>query len=249
MTGCRDARSVLPAAPAAGQSLTTSRTTQDTGDAIVCCDGNDAVLEGTCPHTLPASSEPCPTSGTRVTESLTVRTRSQQSAKKTEPATTAAATSKAAATPTSRQTTKQTTTAVSRETSQESAGFFNESYEQAVVTLLNEERARAGLAPLTLDSSLRSSARVRAKELSCAWGHTRPSGENFFTAIKISYCKAAENIAAGQSTPERVVKCWMDSPGHRSNILNPDFKLIGVGCYYDYSCQFKTYWSQLLVVP
>ncbi|HZK41630.1 MAG TPA: CAP domain-containing protein [Clostridia bacterium] len=140
-------------------------------------------------------------------------------------------------------------TKASQTTQAKVQGSYYENYEAEVIRLVNAERAKEGLAPLRLDSSLRSSARIRAKEIVSCWGHTRPNGQRFCTAIKSSYCKAAENIAAGQSTPERVVQSWMGSASHRANIMNPALKLIGVGCYYDTSAPYKIYWAQLFINP
>ena len=153
--------------------------------------------------------------------------------------------------PTTTNKPKTTTKASSQATTTQAKvqGSYYENYEAEVIRLVNAERAREGLAPLRLDSSLRSSARLRAKEIVACWGHTRPNGQRFCTAITSSYCKAAENIAAGQSTPERVVKSWMNSASHRANIMNPSLKLIGVGCYYDTSTPYKIYWAQHFITP
>ena len=113
-----------------------------------------------------------------------------------------------------------------------------------VVELVNKERNKNGLASLTMDSELNRAAAVRAKETAQSFSHTRPNGSSCFTAldeIGYSYSSAGENIAMGQSSPSEVVKAWMNSEGHRANILNSSFTKIGVGCHSNGS---TLYWSQ-----
>lgn len=120
------------------------------------------------------------------------------------------------------------------------------SYAEQVVKLVNEERAKAGLAALALDESIASAAQVRAREIEVSFSHTRPDGRSFSTVLKdngISYRGAGENIAWGQKSPEEVMKGWMNSEGHRANILNPKFTKIGVGCYQN--AAGRNYWTQL----
>ena len=88
-------------------------------------------------------------------------------------------------------------------------------------------------------------AQTRAGELQTSFSHTRPSGASCFTALTeagVSYTRAGENIAYGQSTPEAVVQSWMNSSGHRANLLSSSFTTIGVG----YTVVNGTaYWAQL----
>ncbi len=117
---------------------------------------------------------------------------------------------------------------------------------QQVVNLVNEERAKEGLAPLTIDTKVQAAAMVRAKECEVSFSHTRPDGSNFATALKeqnVSYRSSGENIAYGQQTPEAVMRAWMNSSGHRANIMNPNFTTIGVG-YYE-NANGTDYWCQL----
>lgn len=103
---------------------------------------------------------------------------------------------------------------------------------QSVVSLVNEARAANGLAPLVLDESLTACAMVRAREIGQQFSHTRPSGQKFYTVLDeglLSYRAAAENIAMGQSSARQVVDAWLNSPGHRANILSADYTHIGVG--------------------
>lgn len=120
------------------------------------------------------------------------------------------------------------------------------SYAAQIVRLVNEERAKAGLSALTVDTGLTAAGNVRAKEIVASFSHTRPDGTSFATAIKeqgVSYRSVGENIAWGQKSPEAVVSAWMNSPGHRANILNENFTRIGVGHYQNGSG--TNYWVQL----
>lgn len=108
------------------------------------------------------------------------------------------------------------------------AGFAYFDYAFEVVNLVNKERQKAGLSALKMDQELFGAAMCRAAECNIVFSHWRTNGESPFT---ISPKAFAENIAWGQSTPAMVVSGWMGSPGHRSNIMNPSFKTIGVGCF------------------
>jgi len=115
-----------------------------------------------------------------------------------------------------------------------------------VVDLVNAERAKEGLSPLTLDTKVSAAAQVRAKECEQSFSHTRPNGSSFATALKeqnVSYRNAGENIAWGQRSPEAVMNAWMNSSGHRANIMNANFTTIGVGYYQN--ANGTNYWCQL----
>lgn len=89
---------------------------------------------------------------------------------------------------------------------------------------------------------------IRAHELRDKFSHTRPDGSDFSSILKaagITYRSVGENIAYGQNSPEAVMKGWMNSEGHRANILNRDFTSIGVGHYKDASG--TDYWTQLFI--
>ena len=122
----------------------------------------------------------------------------------------------------------------------------NKTYTQQVVDLVNTERAKEGLAPLTIDPSVEKAATVRANEIQSKFDHTRPNGSSFSSALKeqgVNYRGAGENIAWGQRTPEEVVTAWMNSAGHRANIMNKSFTHIGVGNTQNGSG--TQYWVQL----
>lgn len=120
------------------------------------------------------------------------------------------------------------------------------SYAEQVVKLVNEERAKVGAGALTLDKEIEAAALARAKEIETSFSHTRPDGRNFSTALTdsgITFRSLGENIAWGQRSPEEVVKAWMNSEGHRANILNTNFTKIGVGYYQNGAG--RNYWTQL----
>ena len=119
------------------------------------------------------------------------------------------------------------------------------SFAELVVELVNAERAKVNLPALTMTTKLNEAALVRAKETVQSFSHTRPNGSSFSTVLKengISFQGAGENIAWGQRTPEQVVLAWMNSEGHRANILNPKYTSIGVGYYLNGA---TPYWAQL----
>lgn len=118
-------------------------------------------------------------------------------------------------------------------------------YARRVVDLVNEERAKAGLSEMKLDMDVTAAADVRAREIKQSFSHTRPDGSSFSTVLQqqgVSYRGCGENIAWGQRTPEQVMNGWMNSEGHRANILNKNYKNIGVGFYQENGVN---YWVQL----
>lgn len=121
-------------------------------------------------------------------------------------------------------------------------------YEEQVVALVNAERAKEGLPALKVDETLQAAALARAKETVQLFSHTRPNGTSCFTILKeygISYRYAGENIAYGQRSPEEVVSAWMNSAGHRANIMSENFTTIGIGYYQ--TANGTKYWSQLFL--
>lgn len=121
------------------------------------------------------------------------------------------------------------------------------SFEDQVLTLVNKERATAGLSPLTMDENLRKVARIKSTDMRTNgyFSHTSPTYGSPFDMMEqfgISYTAAGENIAQGYTTPEQVVNGWMNSSGHRANILSTKFTHIGVG--YDANGH---YWTQMFI--
>ncbi|KQY87832.1 serine protease [Paenibacillus sp. Root52] len=111
-----------------------------------------------------------------------------------------------------------------------------------VVKLVNAERAKAGLNALTSDALLDKVALAKAKDMSDNnyFAHQSPTYGSPFDMMKqfgVTYSYAGENIAQGQKTPQEVVTAWMNSEGHRANVLNKNFTQIGVGYYNGYWAQ------------
>ena len=122
-----------------------------------------------------------------------------------------------------------------------------QSIEQQVVNLVNAERAKAGLKPLTSDWELARVARFKSEDMrdNRYFDHNSPIYGTPFQMMKsfgINYRSAGENIAAGQTTAESVMQAWMNSPGHKKNILSPNFTHIGVG--YAKGGSYGHYWTQ-----
>lgn len=120
------------------------------------------------------------------------------------------------------------------------------SYAEQILNLVNKERAKVGLHALKLDTQVSSAASVRAKEIQTSFSHTRPDGRKFSSVLTdngIRFTAAGENIAWGQTSPEQVMEAWMNSDGHRANILNEKFTKLGVGHLKNTSG--RNYWVQL----
>ncbi|WP_078553635.1 CAP domain-containing protein [Bacillus alkalicellulosilyticus] len=110
-------------------------------------------------------------------------------------------------------------------------------FEDQVVSLVNQERAKQGLRPLTHRADVKNVAHKKAEDMikSNYFSHQSPNYGSPFDMLRtfgISYSTAGENIAKGQKTPEEVMRSWMNSPGHRQNIMNAQYDTIGVGFYH-----------------
>ena len=115
----------------------------------------------------------------------------------------------------------------------------------SVLDLVNQERKAAGLKNVTLSNDLNRVAELRAAEIAEKWSHTRPNGEEWKTAFGdagVSASYRGENLAKGQYSADKVVEDWMDSDGHRSNILNKKFTKMGVASVV---IDGVTYWVQV----
>ena len=121
------------------------------------------------------------------------------------------------------------------------------SYEQQVIDLVNNIRVQNGLKKLTSNWELSRIARYKSQDMHDRnyFSHTSPTYGSPFDMIKsfgLSYRTAGENIAKGQRTPQEVVNAWMNSSGHRANILNASYTQIGVGYYAN-----GNYWTQMFI--
>ena len=133
-------------------------------------------------------------------------------------------------------------------TNQGSTSFA--AYQQEVVNLVNKERAKYGLSALKSNSSLANVATIKSQDMvnKNYFSHTSPTYGSPFDMMKqfgISYKTAGENIAMGQKTPSEVVTAWMNSEGHRKNILSSSFTQIGVGVAKNANGQL--YWTQMFI--
>lgn len=107
-------------------------------------------------------------------------------------------------------------------------------YATQILDKVNEERAAAGLPALTLSSTLSAAAQQRAVEVQTVFDHVRPDGSSCFTVFGeygLNYSWAGENIAWGQTSVDSVMSDWMNSEGHKANILGANFTQLGVGVY------------------
>lgn len=147
--------------------------------------------------------------------------------------------------PTSNNTSNKDTTTVTT-TPNQNTQFTANAMELEVIRLVNEERRKEGLAPFTHSPELSKVARAKSQDMADKnyFSHTSPTYGDPFAMMKsfgINYRTAGENIAKGYYSAESVVKGWMNSSGHRANILNPSFNKIGVGYV---NANGTTYWTQ-----
>jgi uncharacterized YkwD family protein len=128
-------------------------------------------------------------------------------------------------------------------------GTTTSNYANQVLTLVNQERSKAGLKPLKLNSTLTKSAQAKSQDMHDKkyFDHNSPTyGTPFQMMSKFGYkySYAGENIAMGQKTPKEVMTAWMNSAGHKANILNSNYTEIGIGYVAD-----GNYWTQQFGKP
>lgn len=142
---------------------------------------------------------------------------------------------------------KPVETTTQSQTSQQPS--VNKSIEQQVLDLVNKERTANGLNALTLNVEVSKVAQMKSEDMRDKnyFSHTSPTYGSPFEMLKkfnVKYTYAGENIAKGQKTPEAVVNAWMNSEGHRANILNPNYTQMGIG----YALKGSTpYWTQMFI--
>ncbi|ROR30826.1 uncharacterized protein YkwD [Mobilisporobacter senegalensis] len=238
---------------------TTSGSKQATVNKITSASDIDSILKqyGINGNTKTIAKK-CPTIKSAAVKSATTKkiakkcatkksTAKKSTAKKSKAKKSAAKKSTAKKNTAKKSTTKPSTTKPSTSTPSTTNGDYNANYANEVLTLVNQERSKAGLSPLKMNTAASNAAKVRAKEIVSKFDHTRPNGQSPFTALDaagVSYRTAGENIAYGQQTPSAVMNGWMNSSGHRANILKSSFKEIGIGAYYQNG---KYYWVQLFI--
>jgi serralysin len=127
-------------------------------------------------------------------------------------------------------------------------------FDQRILELVNQERSKQNLKPLILVQELDTAADGHSNRMASGdfFSHTDPNGSSLVTRIErnnYQWTTAGENIAAGQSSAESVMQGWMNSSGHRANILNPNFTHLGVGYAYlandSGSVNYQHYWTQV----
>jgi len=124
--------------------------------------------------------------------------------------------------------------------------------ENEVIKLVNAERSKRGLQTLTANWEVSRVARYKSQDMAKKgyFSHTSPTYGSPFAMMEsfgIKYSAAGENIAKGQRTPQEVMNAWMNSAGHRSNILSPSYTQIGVGVAKDSAGRY--YWTQMFIKP
>lgn len=122
-------------------------------------------------------------------------------------------------------------------------------FQQEVVDLVNKERSSRGLKPVVFNSELSKVATIKSQDMidKNYFDHNSPTYGSPFEMMRefgVAYTSAGENIAMGQKTPQQVMNSWMNSDGHRKNILSPDFTELGVGIYSNGS---SLYWTQMFI--
>jgi uncharacterized protein YkwD len=123
-----------------------------------------------------------------------------------------------------------------------------------VLALVNQHRLEAGCGPLQLNPQLTTAAQLHSEDMGRTGrvSHIGSNGSTFGERIKATgyvYSRAAENVAAGQSSAQSVMAAWMNSAGHRTNILNCNYVHIGIGYYFSGTQPYYHYWTQDFASP
>ena len=150
-------------------------------------------------------------------------------------------------TPSGQSAVSQTPSAEPQKQTTADADYEVNDYEKQVIVLINNIRKENGLSEITMNTELCKVARLKAQDMhnNQYFSHTSPTYGSPFDMMKqfgITYRTAGENIAMGQTTPQAVVDAWMNSDGHRANILNASYTQIGMGYVSD-----GNYWSQMFI--
>ncbi|TXS22836.1 CAP domain-containing protein [Streptomyces sp. ms191] len=193
---------------------------------------------GQQPTTLLATPSPSASTSASASASASPSVRPSRTAKAAPPKTTAPRTASPAPKP------KKTADPGSDTGSKSGSG--SDSTADQVISLVNAERAKAGCSPLTVNSQLTRAAQAHSDDMAARdfFDHTNPDGKgpgDRVTATGYPWSTYGENIAMGQSSAEQVMESWMNSPGHRANILNCSFKEIGIGIHDEGG----PYWTQV----
>lgn len=114
--------------------------------------------------------------------------------------------------------------------------------ENTYLNIINNIRSQYGLSNMNLNYSLDNSTKIRAIEISTFFDHIRPNGMDYDSVIDYYNSCSGENIAVGYNSVDDVINAWMNSPGHRDNILNPSFKFFSISSY---NHNGMIYWDML----
>ena len=141
-----------------------------------------------------------------------------------------------------------------RSTAQAAPSMLIDPESQKVVELTNQQRASQGLAPLAINDLLVNAAAGHSTDMATNnfMSHTGSDGSNpgqRITRAGYSWRTYGENVAAGYSTAQAVMDGWMNSGGHRANILNPAFTEIGVALRENPNSTYRYYWTMVLAAP
>jgi uncharacterized protein YkwD len=141
---------------------------------------------------------------------------------------------------------------------QNPAAYSSEEFEQRVIELVNQERANAGLQPVSFEPRLAQAAETHSQNMAFQdfFSHTGADGSEFSDRMEAAGFEPrglrAENITVSHTTPEAAVEFWMNSPRHRANILNSEFTQLGVGHYFlendTGNVNYNHYWTQVFSV-
>lgn len=127
-------------------------------------------------------------------------------------------------------------------------------FQAQLLQLLNAERQKIGAPPLRISSQLAQAAQRHADDMANNnfLSHEGSDGSTMESRIQetgYAFSAIAENVAGGQPTPESVIQTWLNSSGHRRNMLNPEYTEIGIGYATNSSSQYTHYWTQVFGTP
>ena len=244
---CFESTTVIVTKP----TITTEVTTQATKPTIT----TEATTEETTQATKPTfTTEATTEETTQATKpTFTTEATTEETTQATKPTFTTEATTEVTTEETTKITetttvaTETTTNKVTETTTETTTSTVDNSVASKLLNLVNKARNENGLSSLTLNSSLSNVAQKKAEDMknNNYFSHTSPTYGSPFDMIKsfgINYKTAGENIAKGQKTAEEVFNAWMNSSGHRANILNKNFTQMGIGY-----TSGNTYWSQMFI--
>jgi uncharacterized protein YkwD len=230
----------------------------DTAQIVSAPLDDDAAAQNPESSESPTSKVPGPKVSTAAPKaSRTTSDGASREQVRTPAPTKSSTTSKAAAKPstsTTTKTTKKPAPATSKTTTAAGNGTTNNAAEAEVLRLVNVERAKAGCKAVTADATLTTVARAHSKDMAAKgyFSHDTPGGKDPFERMSdagYKYSWAAENIAAGQGDAASVMGSWMNSKGHRENILNCKLTELGVGMWKQSGSQYGIYWTQDFGTP